>query len=266
MLDLGIPFTRIYDPDRRRGRWVYRDVLHENDRLLVVTGDAGVGKTLWTVNLLLALATGSPFMGVEPEPESTLPVCLYVDLDMGEDLVMDRFEQVGRGMGLTADTLEPRLAVVADTWSLGSIFEDGWQKLGELLYKSQARWAVLESFLDLCGATLDPNNNSQVNHIVQRLLTKWPGINWIVVHHEGKSKWTPGGDVKAVQHRGIGAQALMKNATRNVSISRVNGVAGEEVRVVEHGKVRTGSQPKPYRYRMDGTPELVRLIRIEGGL
>lgn len=219
---------------------------------MVITGDGGVGKTIFIARLMLAMASGEVFMG-RPFLGNP-PRFLYVDLDMGEVALRQHILNVAISMGLRREDLaqiDDRVAVLCDGmedipagYDLGS----GTAPLTKAISRGRADIVVVESWSDLCGLAVDMDSNNSVNTALRKLRNVNREVSWWIIHHEGKSKFDATKQRKSVQHRGIGAQALSKSAHRNFSICYARSRDGITTNAVEWGKVRLGAKPRDYEY------------------
>jgi RecA-family ATPase len=262
----GIPLESIYDAPRELD-WYYEGRLQREDRLLLITGDGGVGKTIFVANLMLSMAAGRPFMGREFLGRP--PRFLYIDLDMGEQGLKTHLMNVSLSMGMSrADiaAIEDRVALYCEgTSPLPHGFDIGYERVGggvlrSILAETNPDIIVVESWSDLCGTTVDMDSNNAVNAAMRDLRSYGEdSYAWWIIHHEGKSKYDAIKSKKLVQHRGIGAQAMGKAVHRNFSLRRVqdDGVpAGGMMRNrVEWGKVRLGAQPRDFDYEFGKGPD-----------
>ena len=257
MKGYGISLPSVYDSSPEPD-WFYQGWIPREDRLMVITGDSGVGKTIFVTNLMLAMACGEtfmarPFLGDPPR-------FLYIDLDMGEVELRMHLLNVAISMGLRREdlaTLDDRVGVLCDGmdnlpqgYDIGTRDKrgNGYLILRDVISRCKPDIVVVESWSDLCGTEVDMDSNNSVNTALRRLRQVNQGVSWWIIHHEGKSRHDAAKMRKSVQHRGIGAQALTKSAHRNFSISYAREHAGVTTNVVEWGKVRLGTKPRSFEY------------------
>ena len=264
MQDYGISLPSVYD-DSPEPDWFYQGWIPREDRLMIITGDAGVGKTIFITRLMLAMAFGESFMARPFLGDS--PRFLYIDLDMGEVGLRQHLLNVAISMGKKREDLaeiDNSLAVLCDGmgnlpggYDLGS--RDGkrgsYLILRDIISECHPDIVIVESWSDLCGTTVDMDSNNSVNAALRKLRQTNQSVSWWIIHHEGKSKFDSAKQRKSVQHRGIGAQALSKSAHRNFSISYARSRDGITTNVVEWGKVRLGAKPRNFEYSFGKNPD-----------
>ena len=264
MQDYGISLPSVYD-DSPEPDWFYQGWIPREDKIMVITGDGGVGKTIFVARLMLAMACGEtfmarPFLGDPPR-------FLYIDLDMGEVSLRQHILNVAISMGLKREDLakiDDRVAVLCEGmndlpygYDLGTTIDgkSGYLILRGITEKIKPDIVIMESWSDFCGDEVDMDSNNKVNKALRRLKQVDRSICWWIVHHEGKSKFDSAKQRKSVQHRGLGAQALCKSAHRNFSIAYARDRDGITTNVVEWGKVRLGAKPRNFEYSFGKNPD-----------
>ena len=76
------------------------DSIYIAGKLYIVAGDAGTGKSFYSLGLAMHIANGEPFLG---HPTKQCPV-LYIDEENGKDEYLERVKWIAKGAGFDLDT------------------------------------------------------------------------------------------------------------------------------------------------------------------
>ena len=250
--------------------WIYDKWFTLTDKVVVFTGDGGVGKTLLVGNLLVSMLRGGDFMGRayarhgHTGQSETRPRVLYLDIDMGFDLYR-HFAKIFSALGVREGDEHPwkeRFYLTtagqehedsaAPVFPLGYTFGRravDFDTLRDLVEATRPHIVVLDCWLDFCGMSIDVNKDTDVNFAIRQLRVIDPSVCWWIIHHETKNPLLADGSKKKVQHRSSGSHMLMGKAHRNLSVVRVKTRDTYHVNQVEWGKIRHGGAPKNFLYK-----------------
>jgi len=255
--DFGISLQEIgessYDPVYYYAPWFM-----ENNKVTLLTGAPGSGKSFVLGTLALCMAGGLPFLGQPFTYHRPLRVA-YLDLEMMPELAMYYFRLMMGGLEIEpTDSIEDRLAVWCDGTSgyppglhLGQSIrgdDENWgSHLGSILSLTRPDVAIIEPLVNLCGPMVNDYDNRMVNSVLRRLKS-YPDVRWIVGHHEGKYNVTSGGEKKSAQQRIRGGTGIAAAVDRHMTLS----VGRDSSRTIEFGKARGQfGLPKSFSFRAE---------------
>jgi RecA-family ATPase len=251
--------------------WIYDGWFTLRDKIVVFTGDGGVGKTLLVGNLIVSLLRGTPFMGRSHKADTGSPTVLYLDVDMGFELAA-HFAKVCSAVGvkegddtpwkerffLTSAGIEhenPKAPVLPLGYTFGKRSSD-FNTIRHIVDYTRPDVVVLDCWTDFCGLAIDTNRDTEVNYALRQLRDINPEVCWWIIHHETKSLFQSDGTPKKVQHRSSGSHMLMGKAHRNLSVVRTKTGKHKYTNRVDWGKIRHGGTPASFLYQfMERGPE-----------
>lgn len=192
-LDLGNLRRNILVPWRVNG-W-----LGKTD-LVIVGAEGGTGKSVLSMELALALCTGTPFLGLLGVP-APCPVVIF-DQENPEMLAERRLAMLCAGRDIDPATL-PLLYVTQRKIRLDD--EKGRDLVRRQIEEHQAGFVVLDSLVRF--HTCDENSNSEMSRIFDEMVGPMRdeyGCGFCVLHHLAK----PSKDRSELYHRLRGASDL----------------------------------------------------------
>jgi hypothetical protein len=145
-------------------------------RPFIVVGKAGKGKTMTVQDLAMSVATGTPVFGRFPVRQGDV---IHVDLDQGEHLTRQRYQQLARGRGVDAAPIE---------LATSSSKLDDPATCREL--REMCRGKVLCIIDCLRNASSEEENSSAFAAPLATLaqISAETGCTFIVLHHSGKGE------------------------------------------------------------------------------
>jgi hypothetical protein len=194
---------------------------------MLVAGYGFSGKTMAAQSLALSVATGRPVWGAWSVARRGRVV--HVDFEQGERLTAERYQRLAHGMGVSAEDIGDRLAIVPlPRVSLAT--PEGRAMLREL---AEGAALVIVDSLRACAPELD-ENSSEVRAVLDTMtsVSEEAGACFVVVHHARKPTQDAAGGAKA-SIRGSGA---IFDACASVLV--FSGEKGAPVDVT-HEKART---------------------------
>lgn len=187
---------------------VIRGVMAERE-VSVLYGQPGSGKSWLALEMAYAVATGSPWLGMET---SQHPV-VYVDLEITLEAFSNRMERVRERLGAPEDAdIRVVSPEVAGGWNAGDLVSaiDGAGVRGAL---------VIVDCLYMLERD-DENSNSAMAQLLQTLkrMCIEGGNTLFVVHHTAKGQ----AGSRSVVDRGAGAGAIGRFCNNRISLLRLD--------------------------------------------
>lgn len=161
-------------------KWIIKDVLAEG-QMVVLAGDAGVGKTLLTCTWALSLAGGIPILGHESEPINVL----YINEENSLEDICQYVKWSIRGLGIAhVPTVSTHMRLEHFTLMQS---QSGWYEVLRILsYEHQAKLIVIDTATPACQIE-DENDNGAANisigHLRRAQQAGAPGCAMIVLKH-----------------------------------------------------------------------------------
>jgi hypothetical protein len=160
--------------------YVVEGMLYES-QMLVIAGEAGVGKSFLNYNLSMALATGCDFLGMRTKQSKVL----YFDEENSRMDLTQYLRQVWRGLGCPdKDILANNLIIRHFDLSIHKT--DRYEYMGKLAKAFQPMLIVIDTATTTCGIE-DENSNGEATEAVRGLRAVMaagaPGCAMIILKH-----------------------------------------------------------------------------------
>ena len=243
MRDFGISLAEI-DASTYNPEFWYSPWLMCNNKVTLLTGAPGSGKSFVLGTLALCMAAGLPFLGQPFAYHRPLRVA-YLDLEMMPELSSYYFKLMLGGLDIEiGHGIEDRFALWCDGmdgyppgFHLGQNVRaddtDWGGNLGDILRRTKPDVAIIEPLVNLCGPLVNDYDNRMVNSVLRRL-KEYPGVRWIVGHHEGKYNVGADGKQKTAQQKIRGGTGIAAAVDRHMTLS----IGKDESRTIDFGKAR----------------------------
>ncbi len=189
--DLSISFSEFIATEYPPREWILTDLIQVRDTAMVHSW-RGVGKSLFSLGIALAVATGGDFLRFKAPRRRTV---LYIDGEMPREDIQERAKTMHAGMGpdlprpalrlLSADVLEYGLPSLASA--------DGRRAVEACLRAARAAGRPIELIMIDSKATLcrvpEDSNREESWHAMQDwlLALSRDGVAVLIVHHDGKT-------------------------------------------------------------------------------
>lgn len=191
---------------------------------LLLVSQSGVGKSSFTLQLLICLAVGRPFFGITPK--RPLRVVLAQAENDGGD-VAEAFQSITDGMMLYPDEvrlLDENLHIYRDTRSVGPAFID---RMKELVVRHNADWFACDPLMSFCGIEVSDQKQMTefLRHGINPVLEE-TGAVFMAVHHTTKprsAKDKEGQTVSDLAYAGSGSSELTNWAREVACLQRCQG-------------------------------------------
>ncbi len=191
---------------------------------LLLVSQSGVGKSSFTLQLLISLAVGRPFFGITPK--RPLRVVLAQAENDGGD-VAEAFQSITDGMMLYPDEvrlLDENLHIYRDTRSVGPAFID---RMKELVVRHNADWFACDPLMSFCGIEVSDQKQMTefLRHGINPVLEE-TGAVFMAVHHTTKprsAKDREGQTVSDLAYAGSGSSELTNWAREVACLQRCQG-------------------------------------------
>jgi hypothetical protein len=191
---------------------------------LLLVSQSGVGKSSFTLQLLISLAVGRPFFGITPK--RPLRVVLGQAENDGGD-VAEAFQSITHGMMLHPSEerlLEENLHIYRDTRSVGPAFIE---RMKELIVRHNADWYACDPLMSFCGIEVSDQKQMTefLRHGINPVLEE-TGAVFMAVHHTTKprsAKDKEGQTVADLAYAGSGSSELTNWAREVACLQRCQG-------------------------------------------
>jgi hypothetical protein len=191
---------------------------------LLLVSQSGVGKSSFTLQLLISLAVGRPFFGITPK--RPLRVVLAQAENDGGD-VAEAFQSITDGMMLYPDEerlLNENLHIYRDTRSVGPAFIE---RMKELIVRHNADWFACDPLMSFCGIEVSDQKQMTefLRHGINPVLEE-TGAVFMAVHHTTKprsAKDKEGQTVSDLAYAGSGSSELTNWAREVACLQRCQG-------------------------------------------
>lgn len=191
---------------------------------LLLVSQSGVGKSSFTLQLLISLAVGRPFFGITPK--RPLRVVLGQAENDGGD-VAEAFQSITDGMMLhpfEERLLEENLHIYRDTRSVGPAFIE---RMRELIIRHNADWFTCDPLMSFCGIEVSDQKQMTefLRHGINPVLEE-TGAVFMAVHHTTKprsAKDKEGQTVSDLAYAGSGSSELTNWAREVACLQRCQG-------------------------------------------
>ncbi len=156
------------------------DSIYIAGKLYIVAGDAGTGKSFYSLGLAMHIANGEPFLG---HPTKQCPV-LYIDEENGKDEYLERVKWIAKGAGFDLDTT-PLIGFTDDGLNIAN--QDDLDELEQFILDRGIRFAVIDSLVATIGG-LDENSASDMEPPLRELgqLARRTNCTILAIHHVTK--------------------------------------------------------------------------------
>lgn len=220
--------------------WILEGLIVE-EGVTLYAGDYGAGKTISTLDLCLAVASGG---GPAWNSRAAGGKVIYFGADNSrEDLTINlRALAAGRGMRVPHDTF----VVDMSPLSLGE--PGGFTIIESMLKEEPVKLAVLDT-LGIYLGNVDLNDYAQMYQIFMRLraMANKYGTGFLLLHHLTKDQ--PGKTRRRLLDRAMGSGALV-GASNSYFALTAHGTGEAIERTIVHAKARRGRQADPIKFVM----------------
>lgn len=166
----------------------------------ILAGDSGVGKTWLMLDLAIAIASGTPWLGQFDVRQGTV---LIVDEENAELLLRVRMLMLLKGRGLDAKNVPIHFAIgnAVDLAPVKGkrgepIMSESTRRLGKTINKIKPRLVMFDSLVRVNSAKEnDSTEMSKVFSVVKGLMDR-TGIACIFAHHTRKGRSQSGQDIR----------------------------------------------------------------------
>lgn len=255
------------DPTPAAGCWTAGDLLQAHsepvewvvDRLVprrgvtMLSGEGGIGKSFFAMDLAIAVACGQPFVNTFDAVQG--PV-LYVDMENDEGTIGRRIDQLSRGRAVEAGELpifipkrgKPGVELQMDTpegraWLWGAICEH------------KPVMVVVDSLIAIHNG--DENSNVAMRQLMAGLdgMARDGDLGLVVVHHQRKR-----GVVNDAGQLMRGASDLRNSIVSHVAARRQH----DDVVLFQHDKCRPAKPADPFSAHLVDKPDGSVVVELVG--
>jgi hypothetical protein len=185
---------------------------------LLLVSQSGVGKSSFTLQMLICLAIGRPFFGIQAKRPLRI-VMGQAENDAGD--VAQAFQSICQGLMLYPDEerlLDENLHIYRDTHSVGPAFIE---RMRELIVRHNADWFTCDPLMSFCGIEVSDQKQMTefLRHGINPVLEE-TGAVFMAVHHTTKprsAKDKEGQTVADLAYAGLGSSEFT-NWFREVAV------------------------------------------------
>lgn len=209
-----------------------------------VSAESGVGKSRLTLQIALAMASGTSFLSW---PSSEKLKVFYLSLEMGGDELKEFISTLG-GQKELSDDISNRfiLSPIGSPLVLGS--EEGFNLLETMCREHRPDVMFIDALGKLTLKKLEEEEAKKINNQLAKLKKKY-GTTFIIIHHIRKATNSGGkGKQRPTQDDIYGDQYIITDAALVLTMWKEESKADIELFPL---KVRFGKGPEPIH--MDGT-------------
>lgn len=190
----------------------------------LLVSQSGVGKSSFTLQMLICLAVGRPFFGIKAKRPLRI-VMGQAENDAGD--VAEAFQSICAGLMLYPDEerlLEENLHIYRDTHSVGPAFI---ARMKELIQRHNADWYTCDPLMSFCGIEVSDQQQMTefLRHGINPVLEE-TGAVFMAVHHTTKprsAKDKEGQTVADLAYAGSGSSELTNWAREIGCLQRCQG-------------------------------------------
>ena len=190
----------------------------------LLVSQSGVGKSSFTLQLLISLAIGRPFFGITPKRPLRV-VMAQAENDSGD--VAEAYQSITDGMMLYPDEqrlLDENLHIYRDTRSVGPAFIE---RMKQLIVRHNADWFACDPLMSFCGIEVSDQKQMTefLRHGINPVLEE-TGAVFMAVHHTTKprsAKDKEGQTVADLAYQGSGSSELTNWAREVGCLQRCQG-------------------------------------------
>ena len=191
---------------------------------LLLVSQSGVGKSSFTLQMLICLAIGRPFFGIQAKRPLRI-VMGQAENDSGD--VAQAFQSICQGLMLYPDEerlLDENLHIYRDTHSVGPAFIE---RMRELIIRHNADWYTCDPLMSFCGIEVSDQKQMTefLRHGINPVLEE-TGAVFMAVHHTTKprsAKDKEGQTVADLAYAGSGSSELTNWAREVACLQRCQG-------------------------------------------
>jgi RecA-family ATPase len=220
---MPLSVLRAFDADNDPTCLVGNRWLCKGGSLLLVS-QSGVGKSSFTLQMLICLAIGRPFFGIQAKRPLRI-VMGQAENDSGD--VAQAFQSICQGLMLYPDEerlLDENLHIYRDTHSVGPAFIE---RMRELIIRHNADWYTCDPLMSFCGIEVSDQKQMTefLRHGINPVLEE-TGAVFMAVHHTTKprsAKDKEGQTVADLAYAGSGSSELTNWAREVACLQRCQG-------------------------------------------
>ena len=139
------------------------DKMYHQGQVILMAGEAGIGKSFLQYNMAMSLASGLPFLGLQ----SMQVRILYFDEENSRPDLQQYLRQIWRGLGCPPiDILQQNLIV--QHFTLASKGKDRFNGMAQIAAKIQPGLIVIDTATPVCGIT-NENDNGEASDAMKSL-------------------------------------------------------------------------------------------------
>jgi len=197
------------------GRWLCRG------GSLLITGQAGIGKSSFTMQMACSFALGRELFGIPTKRPLKIAV-IQAENDIGD--LAEAFQGVTSAMEMTAEErvlLNENLKFYTETTKTGAAFAE---MLRKIVVRNKLDFVVCDPLLSYVGGDMSKQEvaSNFLRNLIQPIL-KDTGVILCFIHHEGKPKpkdQTDGQTFSDLSYSGLGSSELVNWARAIINIRR----------------------------------------------
>jgi hypothetical protein len=211
--------------------------------LVILDGDPGLSKSMFSLGLTVSVITGKPFLGMI-KPETTGGVILLSAEDDLNNTIIPRLLAAGAPLGVIPNLHHiPCTKPGGDRISLADV--DTLAALEKLIIDTKARLMVVDPINAYLGDKVDSNNDQKIRQVLGPIseMANRTGCMIFCLRHLNK-----GGGGKAI-YRGLGSIGYTGQARANFFAAQHPDDEGWFV--IAASKFNIGAKPSSIKYTLD---------------
>ena len=198
---------------------------------LILTGESGIGKSLFSIELAVKLSKGLSVWNYGVDKPYKI---LFIQKENPDYSVQTRLRRICKGLEARSIT---NIFMVERTFDADIGKTDDLEKMQRLIKKTGAEIVILDPLSSYHSA--NENNNIAMRQVLNGLtgISVAIGCSWIVLHHEGKPS-----DGKLDKWRFRGASSIRDWADTMIGLTHKPNSEGKVWRQLNFDKMRHGKE------------------------
>lgn len=184
---------------------------------MIISGESGVGKSSFLMQMALLWASGRPHFGMTPVRPMKIGV-IQAENDIGD--LAEEFQDVVQGLNLNATDaglVRENLRFWREVIKTGDVFLAHCRRL---IRRHKLDFLIADPMFSFCGGDLADNSflsgflRNRLNPVIEET-----GVCWIWFHHTGKPRQGSGNAAADVKYSAYGGSELINWARAVMTIS-----------------------------------------------
>jgi len=230
--------------------WLIENVVY-SEGFCFIYGAEGTGKSYLTLDMAIAIASGTPWLGKFPTVKANV---LFLDKENPKSMIQKRL----KGLGSAHDNIYwleyPEKYELTDFNGEASAFA---RELTAIIAEKDIELLIIDSFVDLVNGS--ENSSADTQMFFNGIRELYPQIAYVVLHHENKPSQ---GISRSSSQRLRGSSNIN---TQTFTMFRIEAVAKSKTEMtLQQTKARDSQKLNKFMLRMKVKPALIGGTTVTG--